>query len=140
MPRSGIAVRWVAGAAEISPADWDRLARSSTFYLSHDWVLGMEPLTGLVPSYLVVELGGCPAALLPVYVGERPTNVRYLAPRLLNGLPGLRDGRLVLAGLAAGYHTDLLVDDELDPVSRRDVVDAIVRELRAVTAREDVTA
>lgn len=116
--------------------EWDRLAWPATFYLSHDWVRTIEPVVGMAPSYLVAEGEGRTVGLLPLYVGDAPLNGRYRPALLLEGLSGRWEGRFLLAGSAAGYHTDLLIDAGLERAHRRAVVGGLVEELRAAVERE----
>ena len=136
---SDLTVRWVESAAQIQPNEWNRLAMTKTFYLSHAWVQSIERMIGLEPRYLAVEQAGRLAAVMPVYAGEVPANPRYRPGSVLAGLDCGWDGRFVLAGAAAGYHTDLLLDDSLQPAARRTVVTILAAELRSVVERERAT-
>ena len=54
---TGLAVDRVRSATAVNAAEWDRLARPNTLYLSHTWVRGVEEALHMDTEYLLVSIG-----------------------------------------------------------------------------------
>lgn len=94
----------------VPPADWDRLARHASVYLSHRWLAGEENDPTATASYaLVRDDDGTLAAAAPLYLVHDEPNAYYEPPHLP---PGTRKPR-VIAGARRGYNNAPLTDPHL---------------------------
>lgn len=101
----------VGSVHAVPVADWDRLARHASVYLSHPWLAGEEHDPTATPSYVLVrDDDGTLLAATPLYVVHEEPNPYYDPAALLPG--GARRPR-VLAGARRGYHNTPLTDPHL---------------------------
>ncbi|MGH3913169.1 MAG: GNAT family N-acetyltransferase [Pseudonocardiaceae bacterium] len=152
------------GLAGFDPQRWDALAAEVGFYSSHGWLSVWERYNDTTPRVVTVTATDLPDGLLaaaPCYVVQPGTgNPRYDLSKLLTddtGDPGGRRGEMVVStavagepapwglqlsvGGPAGYAGGVLVDSDLDSVTRRTVLISLwsgIMDLAATVGAETV--
>ncbi|QOV33834.1 N-acetyltransferase [Streptomyces ferrugineus] len=100
----------VRSVRAVPVADWDRLARHASVYLSHRWLAGEESDPTATASYaLVRDEADTLVAAAPLYLVHDEPNAYYRPTHLAPATARPR----VLAGARRGYHNTPLTDPRL---------------------------
>lgn len=132
---SSSTIREDASIHDLDAAAWDRLAAPHGIYLSHAWLASVEASVLSRPRYLSIWSGSDLRAALPLYVMADEPNPAYDVARLLGQAPGDRYP-VMLAGTRTAYRNTWLLDAELAPTARHQ----LLRDLLAEAARQTVQA
>ncbi|MCZ4097967.1 GNAT family N-acetyltransferase [Streptomyces sp. So13.3] len=103
--------------AAVPAAEWDHLARDTSFYLSHRWLAGEETDPSATCTYLLVrDPHGRLTAAAPLYLVHDEPNTNYRPEHHLD--VGQDEAPRVIAGARRGYHNAPLLAPGLDDRQR----------------------
>ncbi|HEX4815173.1 MAG TPA: GNAT family N-acetyltransferase [Nonomuraea sp.] len=118
----GLDIRVEEAIAGIRPSDWDRMATSRDFYLSHGWLRTLEGDPRVRNHYVLASHGGDLVGALPIFDVRFEGSGFYAPERHHQALTG--GGRWLLAGGRRAYRSGVLLPGE--GPDRRSVLRALL--------------